>query len=334
LKDINKDRAVSFLLALCIAAILVCPFIGMSDISLRSLVASKTGAPDFSIYWNIRLPRTLLAFMVGAVLSLCGMAFQAVFRNPLTTPFTLGVSSGAAFGAVAFIVFGAEMAFLGFAKSYLSAFAGALLSMFLIYMFTRLKGGFSTLAMLLAGVAINFFFSSLILFFQYAADFTKVFHTYRWLMGSLDTFGFAKVLGIAPFFILGSISVILFSNELNLMLLGEDMAVSRGLDAGRFKLVIFGICSLMTGACVSLCGVIGFVGIISPHICRLIVGSNHKYLAKSALLFGGLFMVICDTLSRKIMAPSEIPVGIITALLGGPFFIWLLLSKKGKPFSV
>ena len=326
--DRTKLIVLLILFLLSILSLVVCPFIGMSNISIKEFLQRSMNPLDFSIYWNIRLPRVLLAFMIGAILSLCGMVFQAMFRNPLTTPFTLGISSGAAFGAIAFIVFGTEVAFLGFAKSYFSAFAGALLAIMLIYMFTRLRRGFSTLAMLLAGVAINFFFSSLILLFQYLADFTKVFQTYRWLMGSLETFGFSKVIGIVPFFVFGAIIIMVFKNELNLVLLGEDIAISRGLDTTRFKIIMFGICSLMVGASVSLCGVIGFVGMISPHICRLIIGSDHKYLTKASLLFGGFFMVICDTLARKIISPTELPIGIITALLGGPFFIWLLITRK------
>jgi len=328
---LTRKNKIIFLWILFIFSVLslaICPLIGMKNISIRVLLQYHVDELEPSIYWNIRLPRVLLAFMVGALLSLCGMVFQAIFKNPLTTPFTLGVSSGAAFGAIAFIVFGAEAASLGFAKSYFSAFTGALLSIILVYIFARIRGGFSTFTMLLAGVAINFFFSSLILLFQYLADFTKVFQTFRWLMGNLETYGFSKVVNIAPFFILGSLTVMLFSNELNLMLLGEDMAISRGLDVNRFKLIMFVICSLMVGASVSLCGVIGFVGMISPHICRLIIGSDHKYLTKASLFFGGFFMVACDTLSRKIIAPSELPVGIITALLGGPFFLWLLVNKR------
>lgn len=328
LKEKNKTLAVWILAVLSIIALLLCPLIGMSEIPAKTLLGRHTESLDYSIYWNIRLPRVLLAFMIGATLSLCGMVFQALFRNPLTTPFTLGISSGAAFGAVAFIVFGAEFAFLGFFKSYILAFAGALLSLILVYAFARIRSGFSTHTMLLAGVAINFFFSSLILLFQYLADFTKVYQTYRWLIGSVAAFGFGKILCILPFFIFGSAVILLFRNELNLMLLGEDIAISRGLDTDRFKMIMFVVCSLMVGAAVSLCGVIGFVGMISPHICRLVIGSDHRYLSRGSLLFGGLFLVVCDTLSRKIIAPSEIPVGIITALLGGPFFIWLLVTRK------
>ena len=330
LTSAKKITIIWILFIASVLALIICPLIGMSNISIRTLLEHRTDALDFSIYWNMRLPRILLAFMIGAMLSLCGMVFQAIFRNPLTTPFTLGVSSGAAFGAIAFIIFGAEATFLGFTQNYFSAFAGAMLSVVIVYTFARIKGGFSTFTMLLAGVAINFFFSSLILLFQYLADFTKVFQAYRWLMGTFGTFGFSKVINIAPFFILGSLVVMLFSKELNLMLLGEDMAVSRGLDANRFKIMMFIICSIMVGASVSLCGIIGFVGMISPHICRLVIGSDHKYLSRASLLFGGFFMVVCDTISRKIISPAELPIGIITALLGGPFFLWLLVAKNPK----
>jgi iron complex transport system permease protein len=331
LSERKKIFIIWILFILSVFALALCPLIGMSNISIKTLLEHRIDNLDFSIYWNIRLPRILLAFMVGAVLSICGMVFQAIFRNPLTTPFTLGVSSGAALGAIAFIIFGSEVAFFGVAKSYLAAFAGALLSIILVYAFARLrKGGFSTSTMLLAGVAINFFFSSLILLFQYLADFTKVFQTYRWLLGNLETFGFSKVINIAPFFVLGTFIIMLFNNELNLMLLGEDIAIGKGVDASRFKLIMFIICSLMVGVSVSLCGVIGFVGMTSPHICRIIIGSDHKYLTRASLLFGGFFLVVCDTIARKIIAPSELPIGIITALIGGPFFLWLLVARDAK----
>ena len=268
--------------------------------------------------------------MVGAILSLCGMVFQAIFRNPLTTPFTLGVSSGAALGAIIAIVFNVSTFTFGIANGSFMAFLGAIISIALIYALARFKKGFSTLSMLLAGVAINFFFSSLILFLQYITDFTKVFQTYRWLMGSIDSFGFGKVISILPFFVIGSIAIALFKNELNLILLGEDIAISRGLDTDRFKIAVFIICSLMVASTVSLCGVIGFVGMVAPHISRLLVGSDHKYLTRASFLFGGLFLVICDAVSRKILPPAELPIGIITALLGGPFFIWLLISRNPK----
>ncbi|MBN1871395.1 MAG: iron ABC transporter permease [Candidatus Omnitrophica bacterium] len=329
----NKKSVIIALLIASIAALFVVPLLGISDIPIKVLLERSVEDKNYSIYWNIRLPRALLAFMVGAILSLCGMVYQAIFRNPLTTPFTLGISSGAAFGAVAFIIFGSEIAFLGLAKTYLSAFLGAILSVLLLYLLMRIKGGFSTFIMLLAGVAINFIFSSLILFLQYIADYTKVFHTYRWLMGNLGTYGFEKTATLFPFFIIGSFVILVFNKELNLMLLGEDLAVSRGLDTDRFKLFMFLLCSVMVGASVSLCGIIGFVGMVAPHISRLIIGSNHRYLAPASLLFGGCFMVICDLISRKIVPPSEIPIGIITALLGGPLFIWLLIRRGSNMMS-
>jgi iron complex transport system permease protein len=181
--------------------------------------------------------------------------------------------------------------------------------------------------MLLAGVAVSFFFSSLILFLQYLSDFTQSFRILRWLMGGLEILGFDTVLNLLPLVLGGSAVLTLLRRELNLLTTGEDLALSRGVDVRRVKLVLFLVTSLMVGGVVAVCGPIGFVGMMAPHICRLLVGWDHAHLFPTTLLFGGTFLTFCDTLARTLIAPAEIPVGIITALLGGPFFIWLLLSS-------
>jgi iron complex transport system permease protein len=277
------------------------------------------------IFWRIRVPRALTAFLAGLALALSGMAFQALFRNPLATPFTLGVSSGASFGAAVYVLFGASFAILGISGATLASFLGAGLSMLLVYGLTLTRKGFSTYTMLLAGVAVSFFFSSLILFLQYLSNFTQMFRILRWLMGGFETVGYRPVYSILPFALAGSIVILILTRELNLLATGDDIAASRGVSVRRTRHWLFFATSLMVGAVVSVCGPIGFVGMMAPHICRLLIGSDHRWLGPATLLFGGLFLTLCDTLGRTLIAPAEIPTGVITSLLGGPFFVWLLL---------
>jgi iron complex transport system permease protein len=175
---------------------------------------------------------------------------------------------------------------------------------------------------------VSFFCSSLILFLQYLSDFTRTYRMLRWVMGGLEIVDFGEVLGLLPFAVSGCLIVLYLSHELNLITTGEELAASRGVAVQRTKLVLFAATSLMVGAVVALCGPIGFVGLMAPHICRLLVGPDHRCLMPATLLFGGAFLVVCDTLARTLIAPTELPVGIITALLGGPFFLWLLVGRR------
>jgi iron complex transport system permease protein len=203
-------------------------------------------------------------------------------------------------------------------------------SILLLYSITRARRGFSTAIMLLVGVSINLFFPSLIMFLQYLSDFAQTFRMLRWLMGGIEIAGFGPILNMLPFVIGGSAIIFYLTNELNLMSMGEDIAISRGVDVNRTKKMLFFATSLMVGAVVAVCGPIGFVEMMSPHICRLMIGFNHRYLAPATLIFGGMFLTLCDTLARTLIAPAEIPVGVITAILGGPFFLWLLLSGSSE----
>lgn len=311
------------LLGLSATALLLCPRMGMDFIPLGA------EGMDREILLSLRLPRVLCAFVAGAMLSLSGMSFQALFRNPLATPFTLGVSSGAALGAAVFIKLGIAFTLLGISGTSLAAFGGALLAVLLVYGLTRLKGGFTTPTLLLAGIAISFFFSSLILLIQYFSGFEQSFRIVRWMMGSLTTADYAKLVNLLPFLAFGGALLALLNREMNLLMVGEDIAISRGVSVGLVKKLIFLAASLMVGGVVSVCGPIGFVGMMSPHICRLLVGADHRWLTPASFLFGGFFLTVCDTLARSTPSGAEIPVGIITALLGGPFFVWLLLNRKG-----
>ena len=330
MNETRHNRIVMAILAAAAAAVLLTtPFIGMHRIPLQVLFTTGTHMLEHRIFWGIRVPRACVAFIAGSSLAMTGMCFQALFRNPLATPFTLGVCSGASLGAALYVRLGFSFALWHVSGTSLFAFVGALCSILLVYGLTRIRRSCSTATMLLAGVAVSFFFSSLILFLQYISDFTHSFRIIRWLMGGVDVAGYRPLLGLIPFFLGGTALIGLLVNDLNLMAVGEEFALSRGASVHRTRKLCFFGASLMVGGVVATCGPIGFVGMICPHICRLLVGPNHRWLAPASILFGGAFLTICDTVARTLVAPAEIPVGVITALLGGPFFLWLLIRGPG-----
>jgi iron complex transport system permease protein len=306
--------------------LLFAPIIGGRGIPFSAILNPGTNQPEAVIFWTIRLPRACLAWIAGAGLATAGMVFQAMFRNVLATPFTLGVSSGASLGAAITVRLGLGVAFLGFSSVSIGSILGALLAIGIVYGLTRLRKDCSTATMLLAGVAVSFLFSSLILLTQYTADFYDTFRILRWLMGGLQIVGFHAPLQLLPFVLAGAFITAVMVGELNLLTTGEELAASRGVAIRRVKTTLFFSVSVMVGVIVSICGPVGFVGLICPHICRLIVGADHRRLLPASLLFGGAFLVGCDTLARTVFAPTELPVGIFTAFLGGPFFLWLLIK--------
>jgi len=303
-----------------ILVLMISPWIALSDI----------GSADIQrqILLDIRLPRVLFAFVAGCGLALCGMVFQAMFHNPLATPFTLGVASGASLGAALSVTFGLSFSLLGLDSLTISAFIGALVAISFVYGISQLRYGFSSETLLLTGVATSFFFSSLILFTQYLSDLNDSFHIIRWLMGGLAVTGYQQLLQLLPIVTISSVIIIWLSRELNLLMAGDDIALSRGVAVKRVRYLLFFTTSLCVGAIVSLCGPIGFVGMMVPHICRLLIGTDHRWLTPATLMFGGGFLIFCDTIARLIFAPAELPVGVITTLLGGPFFLWLLIKSR------
>ena len=321
----TRRTTLAVLGAVAVVTLIVTPFIGMETIPL-STVLDGGDSVESRIFWDIRLPRVLTAFIAGTALALSGMTFQAMFRNPLATPFTLGVSSGASLGATIAIQTGFTFSFLGVTGTTLAAFVGAMAAIGLVYGLTQVRQGFSTATMLLAGVAVNFFFASLILFIQYTADVYNSFRMLRWIMGGMAAVDYESMFNVLPFAIAGLVILWFMTHELNLLTTGDDIPMSRGVDVPKTKRLLFFTVSMMVGGVVAVCGPIGFVGMMVPHICRLLIGPDHRYLAPASCLFGGAFLALCDTFARTILAPAELPVGVITALLGGPFFIWLLLS--------
>jgi iron complex transport system permease protein len=279
------------------------------------------------ILMKLRIPRVLTAFLAGIALASSGMIFQALFRNPLATPDTLGVSGGAALGASLWMRLGSPLLFVGVAGTSIAGFFGAIGTVLLVYGLARVKSGFSSATLLLAGVAVNLFFSSLILLMQYFSDPGETFRMIRWLMGGFSVVGFATPVNLAVFTAIGLLIAALLTREMNLLLIGEELANARGVQVARTKKLLFFSASLMTGAAVAFCGPIAFVGLMVPHLCRQLIGSDHRKLFPAVILLGGAFMVICDGLARTLLAPVEMPAGLITSLLGGPFFLWLLLRK-------
>jgi iron complex transport system permease protein len=323
------SRARSRLALLVIAAfwlaiLLGAPLVGSHSVSLADVARGEPTA--VSIFWQLRLPRVLLALLGGAALALSGLGFQTLFRNPLAEPYTLGVSGGAALGAVlALRMEGGQL--LGLPLVALASFAGALAATALIVGLALRRQGVETSTLLLAGVAVSLSCSAIILFLQYLADSTQTFRMVRWMMGGLSVVGYTEVLWLLPWVLGGAAVLLSLRWELNLLLTGEELAASRGVDLGRLRFKVLLATSLMIGALVAVAGPIGFVGLIVPHVLRRFVGHDHLLLAPACLLGGGAFLTLCDAAARTVMAPAELPVGILTALLGGPFFLWLLVWR-------
>jgi len=254
--------------------------------------------------------------------------FQALLRNPLATPFTLGVSAGASLGAMLVIILGGTLAVGPWSPVPAASLAGAGLAAAIVY---ALANGprrvMSTTVLLLAGVTLNAFFSALIVFVQYLADFAEVARAARWLMGDLDVGGFDPIIAALPLVVVASLIFMRLPAALNLMGVDPDSASSRGVDVASTQRWAFFSASLATSAAVALAGPIGFIGIVVPHLVRLLVGVDHRIVLPASALFGATFLVLCDLLSRTLLAPVEIPVGVVTAIIGGPFFLWLLVRE-------
>jgi iron complex transport system permease protein len=278
---------------------------------------------------DVRLPRIGLGFLAGAALATAGMAFQALFRNALATPYTLGVSAGASLGAAVYVYAGFSTTLAGIPGQLFAALAGALASIVLVYTLARASLGFSSATLLLAGVAVSFLFTSVIVAIQYIGDVSTSFRIGRWLLGGLEVVGFSPVLHTLPFALTGLGILLTMPRQLDLLTIGEESAISRGVDVRAVKQLVFASASLMVGGVVATCGPIGFVGLIVPHVGRILIGPRHSRLGPFSVLAGGAFLVACDTVGRTVVAPVEIPVGIVTALVGGPFFLVLLV--RGNP---
>jgi iron complex transport system permease protein len=324
----NRPARLAACLVLAAIAVVTAPLIGANSVDLAAAFDRSAPGVDGVILWQIRLPRVMVALLAGIGLSVGGAAFQALFRNPLATPYTLGVASGASFG-VALGIQAGVVAAAGWATP-LAAFTGALLAVGVVWLVTELRPDFSSTVLLLAGVAMSFFFSSLILFLQYAATLGDSYRIVRWLMGGLAGVDGRTVLVMAPFVLVGVGLMASRARELDLLSLGTEIAASRGVEVIAARRLVFVAASIMIGGVVAACGPIGFVGLMAPHVARRLVGADHRVLLPGAAMLGGGFLVVCDTVARTVLAPLELPVGILTAFLGGPFFLWVLLRRVGR----
>jgi iron complex transport system permease protein len=317
--------------AVALVVCLLAPLVGSTSISLaRAFDRSIPFADnvDAQIFFVARMPRVLAGAIVGAALASAGVVLQALLRNPLATPFTLGVSAGAALGAMLAISLGAAVTLGPLSPVPLASLAGAFVATAVVYaLATRPGRPMSTSVLLLAGVTLNSFFSALILFVQYMADFTETYRTVRWLMGDLDVGGFGPIAGVAPLLAVGFAVFAMLPSSLNQLSVGADIAATRGVDVARTERLAFFSAALATSAAVALAGPIGFIGIVVPHLVRLMTGVDHRLVLPASALFGAAFLVGCDLVARTILAPVEMPVGIVTAMVGAPFFLWLLVRK-------
>jgi iron complex transport system permease protein len=317
--------------AVTLLTCLLAPLVGSTSISLSRVLDASVPFDenvDAQIFFIARLPRVLAGALVGAALASAGVVFQAMLRNPLATPFTLGVSAGASLGAMLVIIFGASVWAGPLSPVALASLAGATVAAGIVYwLATPFGRAMSTSVLLLAGVTLNSFFSALIMFAQYTADFAQVYRAARWLMGDLDVGSVQPIAAALPLVLAAFALFAVLPSSLNLLSLGGDAAAARGVDVARAQRLAFFGASLATSAAVSLAGPIGFIGIVVPHLVRLIVGVDHRIVLPAAALFGAAFLVLCDLLARTVLAPVEVPVGVVTAMIGGPFFLWLLVRK-------
>ena len=316
---------------LALSACILAPLVGSTDISLAHVFdGTRPYAEniDAQIFFVARLPRVLAAALVGSALALAGVVFQALLRNPLASPDTLGVSAGASLGAMLAITFSADVSVLGISTVPLASFAGSIGALTIVYGLSVVRrSGTSSMVLLLGGVTLTALLSAVTGFVQFMADFTQTFRNVRWLMGSLDVASYAPIVGALVPMALAWAGFATLPRVLDLVSVGAESAAARGVDVARTERIALVSASLATGAAVSLAGPVAFVGIVVPHLVRLTVGADHRLVLPASALLGAALLIACDVAARTVLAPLELPVGIVTAIVGGPVFLWLLFRR-------
>ncbi len=318
-KPMKRPVAVLLLAVLLLAAMVGCSMMGVVRFTWQEMWHSP-------IFWQLRMPRIVLSVMVGATLSVCGAAYQSVFRNPLTDPYVLGISSGASLGAAIAIIAGLQAYLWGIGSC---ALLTALLTVLFIYRIASIGNRMHTTTLLLTGVCLTFLITAVISFLM-VLHHDKMESIIFWTMGSFASSSWFDVALVAPVTLAGVFMVLYHSKDLNLLLAGSETAQGLGVEVEKVKRRLLFFTTLMVAFAVSSCGVIGFVGLVVPHCVRLVTGPDNRRVVPYSIFVGGLFMLMCDTLARTVLQPSELPVGSLTALVGAPLFIYLLYKNKKR----
>jgi iron complex transport system permease protein len=297
---------------------LIAPFFGQIDLSITQIMDPE--AVDHKVFWELRTPRMLLAFLVGGILALSGLIFQTVFKNPMGTPFTLGVASG----ATLFTAIGIIIGFSAFVS--LFAFIGSLFTIMILFTMAKVLDG--THSLLLVGIALSFFYSAALMVLFFISDLSQSYEIVRFTMGSLDIVGFESLVYVAVAAVMLLGVILGYTKELNLMLVSSQFAKLKGVDVKKTDYILLLVVSVAVGVCVSIAGPIGFVGLIVPHIIKIIYKRSADQLIVPITFYGGIFLVLCDTIARNIGTSSDVPIGVITSFVGAPFFIYLILKRN------
>jgi iron complex transport system permease protein len=291
---------------------------------------SGLSEPEVAILWQLRLPRVVLGGLVGAMLALAGVAYQGVFRNPLADPYLLGAAAGAGLGATLAIAYGPDTAAWPVDLLPVAAFAGAVGGVVAAYALGRSGGARTTTTLILSGVAVAAFLTAIQTYVQQREDET-LREVYGWILGRLTTAGWHEVALMVPYALASTVAILLHGRLIDVLAVGDDEASSLGVRAARVRLVVVAAATLATAAAVAVSGLIGFVGIIVPHTVRLIAGSGHRLLAPLSLIAGAAFLILADLAARTVMAPAELPIGVVTAFVGAPFFALVLRAARQSP---
>jgi iron complex transport system permease protein len=321
-------------LAVTAALAVIVPLIGVTmerdgrHLEVLGFGALADSSPDHAILW-LRIPRVLAALLVGGALAGAGCALQALLRNPLAEPFTLGISSGSSLAAVLAIRLGLE-GVVGGTGIGGAALAGAVATLLVVWQLARIGRQLPPATLVLAGVTVSMWCSAASVLIQYTSDFSDVSHMLRWMMGGLvgvqlESVGYAAIPIAAGLVLLAA-----YGHNLNALAAGSESAASLGVNVARTQVVVFGVASLLVGAAIALAGPIGFIGLIVPHALRSVIGPDHRLLVPASVLGGGVLLLLCDTFSRMVIAPAELPTGAVTAVLGGPFFVVILVQQKHR----
>lgn len=325
-------QKLSLLAGLLTAAGIYAIVTGTEHFKINDLYEILKGIKEDSIqsviFWEVRFPRALLSATIGGALGICGAVLQTLLRNPLAEPFLLGISSGAAIGAYAAILIGFQFSVFGFSAISVLALLGGLLAIAVVYKVARVEGRISPMTLILAGVVVNAMLSSVILFANSVFEADRVMTVMYWLLGHITGLEKPTLILVIGFILSGSLLLMFHARSLNGMVLGEGPAEALGIPAERLKKRLLLITTALTAVAVSLSGLIGFVGIVVPHAVRLFWGADHRLLLPASFLLGGTLLVLADTFARTVIQPAEMPIGVITAVLGGPFFLILLRRSR------